>query len=539
MERNCIGFDPFSSRYPSRRSLVYGTRGMIATSHPLAAGAGMEVMRAGGNAVDAAIAAAAALTVVEPTSNGIGSDVFAIIWKDGRLHGLNASGYVPSGMTLDRAREISKGGSLPRFGWEPVTVPGAPRAWAELSRKMGRVDLVRAIAPAVELARGGHAVAVTESQMWRDAIETFGHLKGEAFAGWHSTFCKNGAAPMPGDIIRLEDHARTLEVIAQTQAESFYTGEIASKIIDFSRRTGGYIKEEDLAEFYPEWVEPISVRFGGCDIWEMPPNGQGLTALLALGMMENIETVSHDDPRTIHAQIEAMKLAFADASRYVADMHFSKVPIGELLSDEYLASRAKEISDIAKTPSFGDPYSGGTVYLCTADAEGTMVSYIQSNYMGFGSGVVVPDTGVALNNRGVCASLEDGHPNILHPKKRPYNTIIPGFMTKDGEAVGPFGVMGAFMQPQGHLQVVMNMLRFGMTPQEALDAPRWQYISGRRVSCEAGLSANTAQSLARMGHDVVMSPSSMSFGRGQIILRDGDSLVGATEPRTDGSVIAW
>jgi gamma-glutamyltranspeptidase/glutathione hydrolase len=532
-------FDPFSYRYPSRRNVVYGKRGMVATSNPLAASAGMDILKKGGNAVDAAIATAAALVVVEPTCNGLGSDAFAIIWKDGRLHGLNGSGWAPSSWSIAKFNEMGHSDEPPTLGWAAATVPGAPGAWAELSSKMGRLSLSECLRPAILYAEEGYAVSVNVSFLWEQAFRDFAGRSGEVYRHWHETFCHDGRPPRPGETVRLPWHARTLARIAE-DAASFYAGETADEIIRFARRSGGFFAEEDLAAFKPEWTDPISVKYRGYDVWEMPPNGQGITALLALGMLGGFGFEDHGCPFDIHRQIEAIKLAFADAKRYVADTRHSSPPVRELLSDRYVQARRGLITDRAGDFKAGDPYSGGTVYLCAADDGGNMVSYIQSNYMGFGSGIVIPGTGIALNNRARCFSLDPSHPNALAPRKRPYNTIIPGFLTKGGVPVGPFGVMGGYMQPQGHVQVVMNSVDFHMNPQEALDAPRWQWTGGMNVSVEPGFAANTAQALERMGHSVTPALHSTDFGRGQVIWRTDDgTLAGGTEPRTDGCVEAW
>ncbi|MDI9370558.1 MAG: gamma-glutamyltransferase family protein [Synergistaceae bacterium] len=537
-----LKYDPHYYPYPSRRSVVYASRGMVCTSHPLAANAGLDIMKAGGNAVDAAVATAAALTVVEPTANGIGSDAFALIWKEGKLYGFNASGPSPAAITMSVAesRGWKDTGKMPRFGWAPVTVPGAPAAWAELASRMGRLSLETDLVPAIDLARRGHAVSVSTSRYWEMGIKRYSSEKGEEFRAWFDTFANGGRAPRPGEVWRSEPHASTLERIGASGARDFYEGAIASRIIDAARSSGGYITGEDLASFSPEWVEPIGVKYRGYDVWEIPPNGQGIAALIALSLLDGFEFSYHDDPACVHLQIEAMKAAFADAHRYVADPRFAEVPVKELLSRAYADSRRADIGDRAADWRAGDPKPGGTVYLCTADAEGTMVSYIQSNYMGFGSGVVIPGTGIALNNRGHCFSLEDGYPNVLAPGKRPYNTIIPGFLTKEGVPVGPFGVMGGFMQPQGHVQVVMNTLDFAMNPQQALDAPRWQWTGGVDVSVECSFNQDLAHSLARRGHSMKYEMEPGGFGRGQVIWRTPyGTLAGATESRTDGCAAAW
>ena len=535
-----VRYDPHYYPYPSRRNVTYASRGMVCASQPQAAQAGLEILKKGGNAVDAIVATAAALTVVEPTANGIGSDAFALLWKDGRLRGLNASGPIPKALSLELARSKGWTGKLPMLGWAPATVPGAPAAWAELTRAHGRLSLAENLAPAVSLARDGHAVSVTTAHHWELARRKYSALQGEEFRAWFDAFTISGRAPRAGELRTSEAHARTLERIAETNARAFYEGDIAERIVAAARTTGGYFTPEDLGAFAPEWVEPIGVNYKGYDVWEIPPNGQGIVALIALSILRGFDFSSHDDPETIHRQIEAIKMGFADAHRYVADRRFHDVPIAGLLADAYADRRRAQIGERAEDRKAGDPMHGGTVYLCAADGDGTMISYIQSNYMGFGSGVVVPETGVALNNRGYCFSLEPGHPNVLEPGKRPYNTIIPSFLTKDGLPVGPFGVMGGFMQPQGHVQVVMNTVDFEMNPQQALDAPRWQWMGGMDVSVEPGFSPAVAQSLNRRGHAMKFELESNSFGRGEIIWNTPEgTLAGATESRTDGCVAAW
>lgn len=535
-----MNFDPYCYQYPSRRNVVYGSKGMVATSHPLAAQAGLEILKQGGNAVDAAIATAAALTVVEPTSNGLGSDNFAIIWKDGKLHGINGSGRSPQSFDLEAFRG-KHWQTVPDFGWASATVPAAPKTWAVLAKSMGNLPLTVSMAPAISYAQDGHAVAVTTAFNWNRAFEKYRKiLSGKEFASWFKTFSPAGRAPRPGERWICPDLAYTLKMIAQTDAEAFYRGEIAEKIVAFAQQTGGFYTAEDLAAVEPEWVDPISVNYRGYDVWEIPPNGQGIIVLMALNILKGFDFTHRDDPETYHKQIEAIKLAFADGFRYVADQRYSRVPVSEMISEEYGASRRELVTDKARMPEAGRPEACGTVYLCTADGDGNMVSFIQSNYAGFGSGIVIPGTGIALNNRARGFSLDLHHPNVLAPGKRPYHTIIPGFLTKDGKPVGPFGVMGAFMQPQGHVQVLMNTIDFSMNPQEALDAPRWQWIEDLVVEVEPGFPSWAAQKLQRMGHHVRCALDSNSFGRGQMILRtEYGTFVGATEPRTDGCVAAW
>jgi len=409
---------------------------------------------------------------------------------------------------------------------------------------MGRLPLRSVLSPAIEYARKGFAVSVTTAYNWELAFKRYAPMEGPEFQGWTCVFAPLGRAPKPGEVFASDVLADTLEKIADTDGEAFYRGDVAEKIAAFAHETGGFLTAEDLAGFAPEWMEPIGTDYRGYKVWEMPPNGQGICALIALNVLKGFDLHERDSTETFHRQIEAIKLGFADAHRYVADQRFCFVPVQELLNDRYSDARRKLVSDRATDFEPGDPKSGGTVYLATADksedGEVTMVSFIQSNYAGFGSGVVCPETGVAFNNRGACFSLAPEHPNALAGGKRPYNTIIPAFLSKEGIPIGPFGVMGGFMQPQGHLQVVSNVVDFGMNPQEALDAPRWQWIKGLQVDVEPGFPADSARALARLGHEIVPQLSANDFGRGEIIwLTEHGTFAGATEPRTDGCVAAW
>jgi gamma-glutamyltranspeptidase/glutathione hydrolase len=532
-------FDALHYPYASRRNVVYANKGMVATSQPLAAQAGLQVLQAGGNAIDAAIATAAALTVVEPNANGIGGDTFALVWHGGKLHGLNASGPAPRAISLEKL--TSQGlTEVPKYGPLPVTVPGTPAAWAALAQRFGKLPLKTSMARAVELAREGFPVSPTVASAWQQATALFREKFKEAyFKSWFDTFASE-RAPRPGEIWRSAAHADTLQSIADTAAESFYRGPLAERIAAFVQSAGGYLAKEDLAAFQVDWCDPISVSYRGYEVWEIPPNGHGLVALMALNILKGFEFSERDSLRTHHLQIEAMKLAFADGLAHIADPAHMRVSVADLLSDAYAAERRALIGERALQPMPGEPSRGGTVYLSTADSEGNMVSLIQSNYMGFGSGMVVPGTGIALHNRGNNFSLDAEHPNCLAPGKRPYHTIIPGFLTKDGKAVGPFGVMGGFMQPQGHVQMVMNTVDFGLNPQASLDAPRWEWESGKRVSIERSTPEHLFHGLAGLGHQVVWSGNRMGFGRGQIIWRNADGvLCGGTEPRADGAIAAW
>ncbi|WP_120190712.1 gamma-glutamyltransferase family protein [Ammoniphilus oxalaticus] len=521
---------------------------MVATSQPLAAQAGMDILKKGGNAIDAAIATAACLTVVEPSSNGIGGDAYAIVWVNGEMHGLNASGPSPQGISIEAMRK--KGYSeMPKYGLTPVTVPGAPASWAMLSERFGKLPLKDVLQPAIDYAENGFPVPPTLSFAWNNAFQRYNlELPSNAFSlddyevyqEWYNVFAPNGRAPRAGEMWKSPDHAKTLRSIAETNAESFYHGEIADKIDALSKKYGGFIRKEDLQAYKPQWVKPISVNYRGYDVWEIPPNGQGLIALHSLNMLKGFDFHAKEMVETYHKQIEAMKLAFADGLAYITQEDKMEVAVKDILSEEYAQERREHIGEEAQRPFAGTPPKGGTVYLATADGEGNMVSFIQSNYMSFGSCVVVPDTGIALQNRGANFSLDPEHANRLEPNKLSFNTIIPGFLTKDGKALGPFGVMGGFMQPQGHVQVVMNMVDFGMNPQAALDAPRFQWTGNMRIELETAVPEHIALALAAKGHDIHWSLGSNTFGRGQIILRDEDGVLsGGTEARTDGSIAAW
>lgn len=535
-----MNYDALKNSYPSRRSVVYGRKGMVCTSQPLAAQAGLDMIKKGGNAIDAVIATASCMTVLEPTSNGIGSDAFALVWTKGELHGLNASGKAPMSLDIDTVKGLGYN-SMPKRGWLPVMVPGAPSAWAELSEKYGRLPFEEVLKPAIAYAEEGYGVSPIISRLWDNSYHEFSaEFTGEEYKPWFETFAPNGHAPAPGEVWKSPEMADTLRKIAATKSRAVYQGELADAIDAFSRKTGGYIRKSDLEDYWCRWVEPIHTNYRGYDIWEMPPNGNGIIALMALNILRGFEFTERDTAETIHKQLEAMKLAFTDGKHYVSDETTMRVTTEEMLSEDYAAKRRALIGHDAITPSVGDPKCGGTVYMCAADGEGNMVSYIQSNYWGFGSGIVIPGTGISLQNRGYSFSLNKEDANCLAPGKKAFHTIIPAFLTKDGKAVGPFGVMGGFMQPQGHLQVITNTLDFHMNPQEALDAPRWQWTGGKDIEVERGFPYALTEELVRRGHNIKVLPESLNFGRGQIIWRDENgTLTGATEPRTDGTVAAW
>ena len=520
--------------YPSQRMPVLA-RNVVATGQPLAAQAGLRMLLSGGNAVDAALAAAIALTVVEPTSNGFGSDAFALVWAGGGLHGLNASGRSPGALTPQRFEGRD---AVEQLGWDGVTVPGAVSAWIALSQRFGALPLATLFEPAIDYASEGFLVSPQTAYYWGRAQSRY-----RDFESFQQTFCPQGQAPRAGERFASPAHAETLRAIAATAGESFYRGALASRIASHARDTGGLLTEADLAAHRPDWVRPISIDYRGWTLHEIPPNGQGLVALLALGILSHhrLGGLRVDSAECLHLQIEAVKLAFADGHRYIADPDWMDVDVAALLDPAYLASRAELIDPAkARDPDYGTPRPGGTVYLATADAEGGMVSYIQSNYTGFGSGVVVPGTGIALQNRGCCFSLEPGHPNRVGPGKRPYHTIIPGFVTRDGQAVMSFGVMGGFMQPQGHAQVMVRLADYGQNPQAALDAPRFRVDGGLTVSVEPGFEPEVYAGLRQRGHEVTVAAArTVAHGGGQAIYRLADGYFGASDLRRDGQAVGF
>ena len=529
----------WSFPYRSQRMPVLA-RHVVATSQPLAAQAGLDAMRRGGNAVDAAVAAAITLTVVEPTSNGIGSDAFAIVWDGTTLHGLNASGRAPRGLDATRFRGRD---AMPSLGWDAVTVPGAVSAWIALVERFGTLPFETLIETAVDAARHGFLVSPQTAAAWARAEARY-----RDFDAFGSTFLPGGRAPRTGERFVCADQAETLETIATSRGAAFYSGELASRIAADAHRHGGAMTVEDLATHACEWTDTLSIDYRGWRLHEIPPNGQGIAALVALGIVARfpLDTWEVDSARTLHVQIEAMKLAFADAHRYVGEPETMVVDPTTLLDPAYLDGRAASIDPIAAgDPAYGVPAYSSTVYLAAADATGRMVSFIQSNFEGFGSGVVVPDTGIALQNRGRGFVLTPGHPNEVGGGKRPYHTIIPGFVTRvraNGaiEPVMAFGVMGGPMQPQGHAQVLMRMADHGQNPQAALDAPRWRVEGGRRVVIEPGFAADVYDGLRERGHDVVVADArTVHHGGGQAVLRLDDGWCAASDGRRDGQAVGW
>jgi gamma-glutamyltranspeptidase/glutathione hydrolase len=531
----------WNNPYPSVRSPVFA-RNIVATSEPLGASAGLRILLKGGNAVDAAIATAAAMTVVEPVSNGLGSDNFAIVWDGERLHGLNSSGTAPTAWTPDYfARK--HGGRIPQRGWDSVTVPGAVAGWVALSERLGRLPFADLLEPAIELAERGYAVGPITADKWARQMPIL-----QAEPGFADAFLPRSRAPATGEHFRFEAAGAALRRIAETKGEAFYRGEIAAAIAAHAAANGGAMTASDLAGFAPTWVTPIRKDYAGYTVHEIPPNGQGIAALIALGILDKLDVgrFAVDSVDAQHLMIEAMKVAFADTYRWVADERaMTLVSAADLLDDGYLAERAKLI-DAKRAQQFahGTPPRGGTVYLTAADERGMMVSLIQSNYMGFGSGVVVPRWGVSLQNRGHGFTTDARHPNVVAPGKRPFHTIIPAFLTRDGKPQMSFGVMGGNMQPQGHLQTLVRMLTYRQQPQAACDAPRWRVASGKLIDCEPAMDAALAGGLRERGHEIVAQPDSyMDFGSGQFIWRLSDDIahgyVAASDSRRDGQAIGF
>ena len=534
--------------FESRRSAVMGRRGMVASSQPLATAAGLRILERGGNAVDAAVAVAAALNVTEPGSTGIGGDCFALTYlaETGEVTALNGSGRAPAGLTLERLARAGFSKDWPPFDAHTVTVPGACAGWCDVIARHGSLAMSEVLAPAIELAEGGFPVAPMTAGLWRGAVE---RQLGSSPGGRELTI--DGRAPRPGEIFRNPGLARTFRAVAENGAEAFYRGPIAESIAAVVQSCGGVLAADDLAAHSSSWVEPISTVYRDHRVWECPPNGQGLAALLALNLVRGfdlaeIEPLSAD---RYHLLIEAMRLAFADARRWIADPGFAEIPVEALLSESYAAGRRKLIDPARANPdaTFGRPHAGSdTVQFCVVDGQGNACSFINSNYMGFGTGIVPEGWGFTLQNRGHNFDLDPGHPNAVAPGKRPYHTIIPGLVTResDGSLYGPFGVMGGFAQPQGQLQVLVAMLDDGLDPQQALDRKRFLIADGRAagaVAIEAGLPTQTVDDLRRRGHDLSVADgwARISFGRGQIIRREPDGVLwGGSDPRADGCAMS-
>lgn len=506
---------------------------VVSTSQPLAAQAGLQMLAAGGSAMDAILATAITLTLVEPVSNGIGSDAYAILWDGKQLHGLNASGRSPAGWSPEF---FAGHKAMPARGWNTVTVPGAVSAWVELHRKFGKLPFEKLFERAIQYGREGFLVSPTIAGQWAKQVP---ELKNQP--GYAEAFMPNGRAPQPGERFTFKKHADALEEIARTQGEAFYRGALAEKIEAHARKHEAAMRASDLAAHKSDWVTPLQMDYRGYTLHEIPPNGQGIVALIALGILEHFDMRSHpvDGADSLHLQIETTKLAFADAWRYVADIDFMDIRPQQLLDRDYLKSRAKLI-DMKRAQDFGHgtPPKGGTVYLTAADANGMMISFIQSNYMGFGSGVVVE--GISLQNRGGTFVLTPGHPNCVGPKKRPYQTIIPGFVTKNGAPVMSFGVMGGTMQPQGHAQVMVRIADYGQSPQAASDGPRYRLVQGMDVNVEGGFAPAVLDELKARGHKIVeLAEGYMDFGSAQLIWKLDGGYFAASDPRRDGQAVGF
>ncbi|MGQ9630376.1 MAG: gamma-glutamyltransferase [bacterium] len=521
------------------RSVVMSTNGMVATSQPLAALAGVQIMMSGGNAADAAVAAAALLNVVEPMSTGLGGDAFAIAYdvRKGELRGLNASGRSPYKISLEAVREMGFK-QMPTLGMLPVTVPGTLDGWVELLRECGTKSLEDVLQPAIRYAEEGFPATEVIGREWEAGLPK---LRGHPTTA--ANYLVEGRPPRVGEVFRQPNLAKTFKLIAQKGRDAFYGGEIARKIVDFSEENGGFLALKDFEDHTSTWVEPIKTDYRGYEIYELPPNCQGIAALIALNIVEQFDLagMEHNSPEYLHILIEAKKLAFADRDRYVADPEFARIPVEELLSKDYARERAKSIGERASEcfEAGAFPRSGDTVYLTAVDGEGNAVSFINSLFEGFGSGMVVPGTGIALQNRGALFSLDPNHPNRLEPHKRPLHTIIPAMIFKGGKPLVSFGVMGGHMQPQGHLQFVANLVDFGMNVQEAIEAPRFCHFSGREVGLEGGIPEGVRKGLRDRGHIVLedLGP----YGGGQAIMIDPETgvLMGGSDYRKDGCAIGY
>ena len=519
--------------YRSNRSPIIASN-LVATSQPLAVQAGLATLKAGGNAVDAAITAAVTLTVVEPNNNGIGSDALAIVWDGKRLHGLNASGRSPAALSADRFRGLTM---MPVTGWDTVTVPGAVSAWVALSGKFGSLPFGKLFEPAIHYATEGFPVGPKTGPFWRRAADSF-----KAFGPFMKTFTKDGRPPDIGETMVLPDHAGTLAEIADTRGESFYRGSLAEKMVADAERCGGAMTMDDLANHRADWVELLSMDAFGVSLHEIPPNSQGLMALMALGIAKHlgIEEMYPDSADSLHLQIEATRIAFAEIDRHLADIDHMRHTPAEFLDPGYLAARAAEVSPVRANPrplAMGE--GSDTVYLTTADSDGMMVSMIQSNYMGFGSGIVIPGTGISMQNRGAGFVLEAGHANQVAGGKRPYHTIIPGFVTGAGAPLMSFGVMGGHMQAQGHLQMIVRVCLHGQNPQAASDAPRWHLLPDGRLALEGGFGESVIKDLASRGHDMVLGRPEYLFGGAQLIYRLRNGYCGGSDHRKEGLVAGF
>ena len=544
------GQDRITGELFATRSEVIAQNGMVATSHPLASQIGIDILKEGGNAIDAAIAANAALGLMEPTGNGIGGDLFAIVWveKEKKLYGLNASGRSPEDLTLKYFIE-NNFKSIPAYGPLPVSVPGCVDGWFELHNKFGKIKMRDILSPTIKYAEDGFPVTELVSYYMKNASDNF-----QDYPNFKETYFIDDSTPEKGQVFKNPDLANTLRTIVKNGKKGFYEGEIAQTIANFVQDQGGFLSYDDLKNHKSEWIEPVSTNYRGYDVWELPPNGQGIAALQILNLLEgyDIRSMGFGSADYIHHFVEAKKIAFADRAKYYADMDFNEIPVDYLISKEYADIRRKEINsdNSASTVLPGDIENGDTIYLTTADSEGNMVSLIQSNYRGMGSGMVPNNLGFMLQDRGELFSLDENHFNVYAPKKRPFHTIIPAFITKDGNPLISFGLMGGAMQPQGHAQIVINIIDFDMNLQEAGDAPRIRHQSnqqptggemtdGGEVALEKGFNYKQIRELMKKGHKVIYDLG--SFGGYQAIMIDYINKVyyGASESRKDGSAIGY
>ncbi|KTD24718.1 gamma-glutamyltranspeptidase [Legionella lansingensis] len=521
-----------SSNYYSHRLPIYA-KNCVATSQPLAAQAGLRILQQGGNAVDAAIATAITLTVVEPTMNGLGSDLFAMIWDGKQLHGINASGKSPQAWSRLHFAKYKK---MPQAGWDTITVPGAISGWVALSREFGCLPFEQLFEQAVQYAENGFLVSPVVATHWQRSSDPF--KNNQEFA---RVFLPNNRAPYAGELFRVLDLAHTLKKIAESKGQAFYRGEVAEKIAHYARQENALLTAEDLQQHQSHKVTPLKIKYRGYHLYELPPNGQGLTVLITLGILQHFDLDNYpvDSADSLHLQIEAMKIAFSDAKHYIADPSFMQIDPQELLDSAYLKKRAQLINKTrAQQPGYGIPHEQGTVYLTTSDDNGMMVSLIQSHYLIFGSGIVIPGTGILMQNRGACFTLEPGHPNEVSGNKYPFHTIIPGFIFKDEKPLMSFGMMGGHMQAQGHVQMIVRLCDYLQNPQAILDAPRWYISQENKISIESGIKPEVINELRRRGHFIVPSPT-VIYGGGQAIYCLDEGYLAASDPRKDGQAIGF
>ena len=532
--------DPLIPPHPNP---VYAHHGMVSTGNAAASAAGLSILRQGGNAVDAAIATAATLCVTEPTTNGLGGDAMVLVWMKGQCYGLNASGYAPMALSIESVRakhgDVS---TLPLLGWTPVTLPGQIAGWEALHRRFGKLSFAQCLEPAIDYADNGFVVGMTLARFWANAVKRYEAADDHSgqFDAWFDTFTQNRNTPKAGDRVTFSDHANTLRLIAQHGAKAFYQGPLAQAIVDSSCAQGGFLSLDDLKHYQPQWVEPMTLDYRSATVFELPPNTQGAITLIALNVLKQFSTLKPNHTETLHRMFEATKQAYVEGFAAITDPTHMTTDLQRLLTIDYGKTIASRIVHDAIPLHDLNPVSSDTVYLCTADGDGNLVSMIQSNYAGFGSGIVIPNTGIALNNRGAKFSLDPSHINALRPGKQPFHTIIPGMMHQPDGTLTAFGVMGGHMQPQGHLQVITNLVDYGYDPQKALTLPRWQCLEDGKFVVEPGFDAKVIRALRQRGHDITIATDKAGFGRGQIIVRlPNGTLVGGCDPRTDSLISCY